>query len=248
MRGHRYRIEARASVYVTGVGLVERTNSRRESAQNQLPRRCCSCGSAEAGVISSSASLRGLPADPRLGSSRAIQSSTERRVHVRAAVAERRRASSLARDAARVSRRAPGAQQGAALAPDPPTVEEIITVMRHAGDGAHGARMRALIVLLWRAGLRINEALTSYRARHGAWRWVGSRPPRQGRAAPRGRCLCRGIRVDAHGRPGPPADVRATPLRSQTSDAQLRPTGRGRSDDDCFSVRGKVPLWQAERG
>ena len=32
--------------------------------------------------------------------------------------------------------------------------------MRQAGDGAHGARMRALIVLLWRAGLRINEALT----------------------------------------------------------------------------------------
>jgi site-specific recombinase XerC len=32
--------------------------------------------------------------------------------------------------------------------------------MRAAGDGIHGARMRALIVLLWRAGLRINEALT----------------------------------------------------------------------------------------
>jgi hypothetical protein len=32
--------------------------------------------------------------------------------------------------------------------------------MRQAGDGFHGARMRALIVLLWRAGLRINEALT----------------------------------------------------------------------------------------
>jgi putative heme transporter len=32
--------------------------------------------------------------------------------------------------------------------------------MRAAGDDSHGARMRALIVLLWRAGLRINEALT----------------------------------------------------------------------------------------
>jgi hypothetical protein len=32
--------------------------------------------------------------------------------------------------------------------------------MRLAGDGVHGARMRALIVLLSRAGLRINEALT----------------------------------------------------------------------------------------
>jgi hypothetical protein len=43
---------------------------------------------------------------------------------------------------------------------DPPTVEEIVAVMRQAGEAAHGARMRALIMLLWRAGLRINEALT----------------------------------------------------------------------------------------
>jgi site-specific recombinase XerD len=39
-------------------------------------------------------------------------------------------------------------------------VEEIIAVMRTAGEGIHGARVRALIVILWRAGLRINEALT----------------------------------------------------------------------------------------
>jgi integrase len=42
---------------------------------------------------------------------------------------------------------------------DPPTVEEIIAVMRHAGDRAHGLRLRGLIVVLWRAGLRISEAL-----------------------------------------------------------------------------------------
>jgi integrase len=42
---------------------------------------------------------------------------------------------------------------------DPPTVEETIAVMRAAGDGADGARLRALIVILWRAGLRIGEAL-----------------------------------------------------------------------------------------
>ncbi|MGI8712022.1 MAG: tyrosine-type recombinase/integrase [Solirubrobacteraceae bacterium] len=42
---------------------------------------------------------------------------------------------------------------------DPPTVEEIIAVMRAAGDSADGARLRALIVMLWRAGLRIGEAL-----------------------------------------------------------------------------------------
>jgi integrase len=42
---------------------------------------------------------------------------------------------------------------------DPPTVEEIIVVMRQAGRGADGARLWALIVILWRAGLRIGEAL-----------------------------------------------------------------------------------------
>lgn len=42
---------------------------------------------------------------------------------------------------------------------DPPTVEEIVAVMRAAGAGADGARLRALIVVLWRAGLRISEAL-----------------------------------------------------------------------------------------
>ncbi len=42
---------------------------------------------------------------------------------------------------------------------DPPPVEEIIAVMRRAGDTLHGLRTRALVVLLWRAGLRISEAL-----------------------------------------------------------------------------------------
>jgi site-specific recombinase XerD len=42
---------------------------------------------------------------------------------------------------------------------DPPTVEEIVAVMRCAGHTAQGLRVRALIVVLWRAGLRISEAL-----------------------------------------------------------------------------------------
>jgi hypothetical protein len=54
----------------------------------------------------------------------------------------------------------PPRNKGLRYPPDPPTVEEIVAVMRRAGDGVHGARMRALMVLLWRAGLRINEALT----------------------------------------------------------------------------------------
>ena len=42
---------------------------------------------------------------------------------------------------------------------DPPKVEEIVAVMRMARDNAHGRRLRGLIVVLWRAGLRIQEAL-----------------------------------------------------------------------------------------
>src|SRR5438067_9935562 len=42
---------------------------------------------------------------------------------------------------------------------DPPTVEEIVSVMRSVGDRSDGHRLRTLIVLLWRAGLRISEAL-----------------------------------------------------------------------------------------
>jgi hypothetical protein len=39
---------------------------------------------------------------------------------------------------------------------DPPTVDEIVAVRRHAGDHRHGMRMRGLIVVLWRAGVRIH--------------------------------------------------------------------------------------------
>ena len=43
---------------------------------------------------------------------------------------------------------------------DPPTVDEIVAVMRQTPDKRHGHRLRALIVVLWRAGLRIQEALS----------------------------------------------------------------------------------------
>jgi hypothetical protein len=43
---------------------------------------------------------------------------------------------------------------------DPPAIEEIVAVMRQAADTTHGLRTPALIVMLWRAGLRTSEALT----------------------------------------------------------------------------------------
>src|SRR5687767_8820902 len=53
----------------------------------------------------------------------------------------------------------PPRNKGVRYPADPPTIEEIVAVMRAAGDGPHGRRLRGLIVVLWRAGLRVNEAL-----------------------------------------------------------------------------------------
>ena len=53
----------------------------------------------------------------------------------------------------------PPLNKGESYPADPPTVEEIVAVMRSATDRADGQRLRALIVLLWRAGLRVGEAL-----------------------------------------------------------------------------------------
>jgi site-specific recombinase XerD len=53
----------------------------------------------------------------------------------------------------------PPGNRGLRYPADPPSVEEIIAVMRAAGTCAYGDRLRAMIVVLWRAGLRIREAL-----------------------------------------------------------------------------------------
>ncbi|MFL5861437.1 MAG: tyrosine-type recombinase/integrase [Solirubrobacteraceae bacterium] len=54
----------------------------------------------------------------------------------------------------------PPRNQGEEYPADPPTVEEIVAVMRTVSDRAEGHRLRALIMLLWRGGLRISEALS----------------------------------------------------------------------------------------
>jgi integrase len=100
---------------------------------------------------------------------------------------------------------------------DPPTVDEIVAVMRQAGRDRHGHRLSAVIVVLWRAGLRINEALSltqtdldrrrgSILVRHGK---NNSRP--RGRNGPPGR----GRRSD-HGWPiawvPSPAEIEASTI------------------------------------
>jgi integrase len=52
----------------------------------------------------------------------------------------------------------PPRNKGQRYPADPPSIEEIVAVMRQAGNGALGRRLRGLIVVLWRAGLRIHEA------------------------------------------------------------------------------------------
>src|SRR5215204_4804333 len=53
----------------------------------------------------------------------------------------------------------PPPNKGRRYPADPPTVDELVAVMRHTSDDRHGWRVRAMIVVLWRAGVRIQEAL-----------------------------------------------------------------------------------------
>jgi hypothetical protein len=50
----------------------------------------------------------------------------------------------------------PPRNEGEEYPADPPTVGEIVAVMRAVGDRPDAHRLRALIVLLWRAGPRIS--------------------------------------------------------------------------------------------
>jgi site-specific recombinase XerC len=53
----------------------------------------------------------------------------------------------------------PPRNKGIPYPADPPTIDEIVAVMRHSGEDRLGWRLRAMIVVLWRAGLRVQEAL-----------------------------------------------------------------------------------------
>src|ERR687897_663057 len=81
----------------------------------------------------------------------------------------------------------PPRNKGMRYPADPPTIEEIVTVMRRAGDRVHGRRLRGLIVVLWRAGLRICEALALAEADLDPRRTSAAGAARKGRPPPRGR-------------------------------------------------------------
>jgi integrase len=125
----------------------------------------------------------------------------------------------------------PPRNKGLRYPADPPTVEEIIAVMRAAGDDADAVRLRGLIVVTWRAGLRISEALAlnesdldpsrgAILVRHGKggkrrevgmdrWGWQQLDPWLQLRAKlPVGALFCV-LRGPTRGRPWAPAGVRS---------------------------------------
>jgi site-specific recombinase XerD len=58
----------------------------------------------------------------------------------------------------------PPRNKGLRYPADPPTVTEIVAVMQIVGDTLHGRRLRGLVAVLWRAGLRIDEALALHEA------------------------------------------------------------------------------------
>jgi site-specific recombinase XerD len=114
---------------------------------------------------------------------------------------------------------------------DPPTIEEIISVMHAAGDTAEGLRPRGVIVVLWRAGLRISEALAlnetdldadrgAVLVRHGKggkrrevgmdrWAWTELEPWLElRRSLPVGALFCI-VRGPTPGRPCAPAGIRS---------------------------------------
>jgi site-specific recombinase XerD len=99
----------------------------------------------------------------------------------------RRWPSSLSGDDAGPPRRAIAQEQGHAIPGRPTTIDEIVAVMRQAGDSRHGCRLRALIVVLWRAGVRIQERSHSQRQismSAAGRRWSGTaRTTRDARSA-----------------------------------------------------------------
>jgi site-specific recombinase XerD len=121
--------------------------------------------------------------------------------------------------------------KGLRYPPDPPTVQEIVAVMRAAGDSPDGVRLRGIIVVLWRAGLRISEGLAlnetdldpgsgSLLVRHGKgdkrrevgmdrWAWTHLDPWLElRRELPAGRLFCV-LRGPTRGRPCAAAGIRA---------------------------------------
>ena len=137
----------------------------------------------------------------------------------------------------------PPRNKGLRYPPDPPTVEEIVAVMRAAGDRYDSLGLRGVIIVLWRAGLRISKALAlqesdldrtrgAVMVRRGKggkrrevgmdrWAWKQLEPWLTIRAGlPVGALFCV-LRVPTRGRPCSPAGIRVQ-LRNAARAAGVR--------------------------
>ena len=112
----------------------------------------------------------------------------------------------------------PPRNKGLRYPADLPTVEEIIAVMRQTADDRHGFKLRALIVVLWRGGLRFRK-----RSRSASATWT----PRAGR------CWCATARAAGAARSG------WTPGVGSSFDRGLPPASSCRSGRCSASWTGR---------
>ncbi len=131
--------------------------------------------------------------------------------------------------------RAPG-NKGMTYPADPPRVEEIVAVMCQADDGIHGDRARALIIVLWRAGLRIAEALDL--------REVDLEPARCSCARARAAVVARSAWTTGAGSDsahGLSTAKRCLPDRCSASSTDLHAAGHGPHRPFGFSFAASLP-------
>jgi hypothetical protein len=132
----------------------------------------------------------------------------------------------------------PPRNKGRLYPADPPTVEEIVAVMREAIDDRHGDRLRALIVVLWRGGCASRRRSRSVNA-------ISTRGAAH--------CSCAMARAVAAARSawmpgagsscdrGSPTGSSCRSGRCSASSAARRAGGRGRAPTCASSFAGSPP-------
>ena len=119
---------------------------------------------------------------------------------------------------------------------DPPTVDEIVAVMRQTPPDTHGLRLRALIVVLWRGGLRIQEALSLIESDLDPRRGSILIPEAKGTVVGKsGWTAGRGQIISRHGSPPVPSCRSA---RCSASSTGRRAAGRGQRPPRAASCAG----------
>jgi hypothetical protein len=142
----------------------------------------------------------------------------------------------------------PPGNKGMRYPADPPTIDEIVAVMRHAGDDRHGWRLRAMLVVLWRAGLGLQEALAL--AEHDLDQRRGSLLSAAARAAADARSAWTTGAGNSCAHSSPPAPS-CPSGRSSASSTAAPAVAPGRPPTYALGVAGSIPtlaiLWPEHR-